>query len=107
VVRAKVVKTTFWSLSASLLLLYLLGLIGHWPGWCENALQFVGFPWSLLTFDISLWLEVRLGFGWICFASQTTLFSILPAALDSMLVNYLLRYLEIRRVKSSTIPPSA
>lgn len=85
-IRPSTLKAIYWSFWGVPLLLYLLGLIGHWPGWIEKSLMGISFPWSLATMDLSNRLETSIGFGWISFFAQIGLFVLLPATLDYFLV---------------------
>lgn len=78
-------KALYWSFWAIPLLLFIAGLIGHWPGWIERSLIWVGFPWSLVTFDISVHIETAWHFGWVVFFTQIGLFVVVPAVLDYFL----------------------
>ena len=84
--RAKVLLGLYGSFWAATLLVYLVGVIGHWPAWAETFLVAVGCPWSLVTFDAALRLEGAWGFGWATFLSQIALFVLLPAVLDFALI---------------------
>jgi len=81
----KTAKTIYWSFWSLPLLLYLVGLIGHWPEWIERLLLWSGFPWSLATLDISVRLETIWQFGWAVFFAQIGLFVVAPAILDYFL----------------------
>jgi len=103
--KPSTVKALYWSFWVFPLILYLLGLVGHWPVWMENLLLWISYPWSLATLDISLRIENVLGFGWLCFLAQLGLFILIPAVLDYILVITPVLWLwQRRRTHGAPIP---
>lgn len=80
---AQKVYWCFWALSP---FLFLVGLIGHWPSWSENILEWIGFPWSLITIPLSIRIETALHFGITSLVSSIVLILAIPATLDYFLI---------------------
>ena len=84
--KLRTAKKVYWSIWAISPFLFLLGLVGHWPAWIENLLDWMGYPWSLVTLPLSVRIETKLHFGLISFVSSIVLTLVVPAILDYFLV---------------------
>jgi hypothetical protein len=91
--EAKRIQIVYWCFWIAPTYLYLIGLLGHWPLWLEKALDWIGFPWSLVTVPLSVRIETAIGFGLLSFFAQLVLFIAVPAILDYFLVFIPLTYL--------------
>lgn len=84
--EAKPIHLAYWLFWIAPTLLYLVGLLGHWPLWLETTLDWIGFPWSLVTNSLSVRIETAIGFGFLSFFIQLALFIAIPAILDYFLI---------------------